>query len=72
MPAILLKQVPDELHRRLKEEAARHHRSMTGHALALIEQGLGSGEELALPPPEKPRRRYTHQVAVQAIRQGRV
>ena len=71
MPAILLKQVPDELHRRLKEEAARHHRSMTGHALALIEQGLDTSERLALPPPEKPRRRFTQQVVARAIRQGR-
>ena len=45
MGDILIKKVPDGLHRRLKEEAAKHHRSMARHALALIEEGLRGSDE---------------------------
>jgi plasmid stability protein len=40
MPGFLIKNLPAELHRRLKESAAKHHRSMTREALALLEQAL--------------------------------
>lgn len=40
MPSLLIKDFPPELHRKLKDEAARHHRSMTRQALALLEQAL--------------------------------
>jgi hypothetical protein len=71
MAAILLENVPEDLHRRLREEAARHHRSMTGHALALIEQGL-RGEHLPpLPEPERPLRPFTRALLRQAIHEGR-
>ncbi|MFH1023857.1 MAG: Arc family DNA-binding protein [Planctomycetota bacterium] len=47
MPGLLLKNFPAELHAKLKEEAVRHHRSMTGEALAILEQGLNR----RMPPP---------------------
>ena len=42
MTALLIKDVPPPLHERLKEEAQRHHRSMTKEALFILEQGLGA------------------------------
>jgi plasmid stability protein len=42
MPALLIKDLPPRLHQRLKAEARRQRRSMTQHALALLEQGLGA------------------------------
>lgn len=40
MPALVIKELPSELHRRLKEEAAQHHRSMTQEAIVILEQAL--------------------------------
>jgi plasmid stability protein len=71
MPAILIKGVPAELHRQLKEDAAQHHRSMARHALALIEEGLAGAQDLAFPHPEKPRRPFTRTVLSRAIKEGR-
>jgi plasmid stability protein len=42
MSDLLIKDLPPELHHKLKEEAARHHRSMSLHALMLLEQALTS------------------------------
>lgn len=41
MPALLIKDLPPELHRKLREQAAQHHRSMTKEVLALLERALG-------------------------------
>lgn len=71
MPAILIKEIPAELHRKLKKEAARHHRSMTRHALALIEEGLNHTEEIPFPKPEKPRRPFTQALLAKAIKESR-
>lgn len=40
MPALVIKDLPAEIHRRLKDEATRHHRSMTQQAIVILEQGL--------------------------------
>ena len=45
MASLVIKQVPDELHQRLKTEAKRHHRSMNKHVIALLSDALGSGVE---------------------------
>ena len=42
MTGLLIKDFPPELHRRLKEAAARSHRSMTRQALVLLEQALSA------------------------------
>ena len=47
MPTLVIKDLPAELHRRLKEEAERTHRSMTKEAIYLMESAL-QGE--ATPP----------------------
>lgn len=50
MPALVIKNLPADLHRRLKEEAKDHHRSMTQQAIFLLEKGLVSTQPI---PPSK-------------------
>ncbi|MFM9887146.1 MAG: FitA-like ribbon-helix-helix domain-containing protein [Burkholderiales bacterium] len=74
MPGLLIKDFPPELHRKLKDEAARHHRSMTRQALALLEQGLSSERRNAaelLPKPLKPAKPLPARNVVAVIREGR-
>lgn len=74
MSGLLIKDFPPDLHRKLKEEAARHHRSMTRQALALLEQALSAQPKKAvelLPRPIKPAKRVTKNDVVTAIREGR-
>jgi plasmid stability protein len=74
MSGLLIKDFPPELHRKLKEEAARHHRSMTRQALALLEQALTSQTRNAaelLPKPLKPAKPVTLNNVVAIIREGR-
>ena len=74
MPGLLIKDFPPELHRRLKQEAARHHRSMTRQALALLEQALAAPARDAadlLPDPLKPVKPVTPGDVVAVIRKSR-
>ncbi len=45
-----VKNVPDELMERLRQRAARHHRSLQGELMAIIEESVRSNEHLT---PEK-------------------
>lgn len=38
MPAITLKNLPPDLHKRLKQAAKRHHRSLQGEIIACLER----------------------------------
>ena len=40
MPALVIKDLPADLHRRLKDDAVQHHRSMTQQAIVILELGL--------------------------------
>ena len=74
MPGLLIKDFPPELHRRLKEQAARYHRSMTRQALALLEQALAAPARDAadlLPDPLKPVKPVTPGDVVAVIRKSR-
>lgn len=74
MSGLLIKDFPPELHRKLKEEAARHHRSMTRQALALLEQALAAPARNAadlLPDPLKPAKPVTLGDVVTVIRKSR-
>ena len=56
MSTLVVKNLPEQLHERLKVQAQRHHRSITKEAIALIEQGLlapraGALQAGALLPP---------------------
>ncbi len=51
MPSNLsIKNVPDELMEHLRQRAARHHRSLQGELMAIIEESVRSTEHLT---PEK-------------------
>ena len=41
MANLSIKNVPDELHQRLKERAERHHRSINREVIACLEQIIG-------------------------------
>jgi hypothetical protein len=58
MPAVVIKDFPPKLHRKLKEVSARHRRSMTQEVLMMLEEALireeaSDGEYRELPPPVK-------------------
>ena len=40
MPGLVIKDLPAKLHRKLKERAARHRRSMTKEVLVVLERAL--------------------------------
>jgi len=40
MPSLTLKNVPEDLHQRLKEQAEQHRRSMNQEAIWILEQAL--------------------------------
>lgn len=47
MPTLVIKSVPDSLHRRLKKIAAAHRRSLTQETIHLIEKALTHEEAAA-------------------------
>lgn len=54
MPTLVVKNLPEALHERLKAQAAEHRRSITMEAIVLLEQGLLTRPRrapLPLPPP---------------------
>lgn len=71
MSALLIKDVPPELHARLKREATRNHRSMNRHALVLLEQALNLSAPPKLPPPAKGKFLLTDKWLNAAKRKGR-
>ena len=54
MPTLVVKNLPEPLHQRLKAQARQHHRSMTKEVVALIEQGLLGPGAAAQPPDLRP------------------
>ena len=71
MPSLLIKNVPEELHRRLRDRAAREHRSLNKEVIVLIEQALGRGSATPLPEPMPLRRTLTPTFILRAKRDGR-
>lgn len=71
MAAILLKNVPDQLHARLKQASVRNRRSMTQEAVCLLEEALHLRPAADLPAPIKPKKPFTQQWLSKAMRAGR-
>jgi plasmid stability protein len=72
MPGLVIKDLPKGLHRKLKAQAARHHRSMTKEVLAVLEQALGeAAAEVSPAPPFKGRFALTDKFFDKARRTGR-
>jgi hypothetical protein len=72
MASLLIKNIPEGIRKKLKEEADLHHRSMNKEAVALLEQALFSRPGLAsLPPPFKAKVRFTSDWVTKAKKWGR-
>jgi plasmid stability protein len=71
MPALVIKDLPVELHRRLKKEAHEHHRSMTRHAVVLLEEGLHRVRSIPTVQAHQGRFALTNAFINQAKREGR-
>ncbi|MEK7765210.1 MAG: hypothetical protein AAB368_03130 [bacterium] len=70
MPSLLIKDLPADLHKRLREAAERHRRSMAKEALVALERGIDSAPR-PLPPPVRPTVPMTQAWLTRAIRRGR-
>ena len=70
MASILIKDVPYDLHVRLREAATRDHRSLNKEVVALLEAALDR-QAAALPPPLKPAFPLGHDWLQRAIADGR-
>lgn len=72
MAGLAIKKLPSALHQRLKQRAARNHRSMTQEVLAVLEQALGAEPTAPkAPPPFKGRFPLTDRFLDKAKRAGR-
>jgi hypothetical protein len=78
MAALLIKEIPADLHRKLKDVASRHRRSMAKEALVLLEEALEGAQPSAhargrtLPRPFKGRFPLTDEFVNRARREGRM
>jgi plasmid stability protein len=74
MASLVIKDLPPELHRRLKEEALKAHRSMTKEAIYLMEAGLQEkpAQEQAqeIPAPYRGKKPLTDKMIQKWKRQG--
>jgi plasmid stability protein len=74
MPNLLIRNVPPELHARLKASAASHRRSLTQETILIMEQGLAAGSAETfpkpLPEPFKPRRPITMEETLRFMDEG--
>ena len=71
MPAFLVKDLPPVLHERLRQEASRHHRSMNGEVIAILEKELAASRPVELPPPVKSKVPVDGRWIADAIRKAR-
>jgi plasmid stability protein len=74
MPDLLIRNLPAELHTRLKVAAVAHRRSVTQETIATLERGLSApdpSERPILPPALVPRRKITMKETLGYIREGR-
>lgn len=71
MPALVIKDLPVEIHRRLKDEAVQHHRSMTQQAIVILEQGLHRVRPIPVFKAYKGRFPLTNEFMNKAKRDGR-
>lgn len=51
MPNLLIRQMPDAIHRKIKERAARNQRSINKEILVLLEDALAQVATLPAEPP---------------------
>ena len=71
MPAIVIRDIPVGMHRRLKSAALQHHRSMNQEVLTILEQTLASTRTTELPPPVSSLKPIGGDIIVKIIRNMR-
>jgi hypothetical protein len=72
MPALLIKDVPREIHEWLKHEAERNRRSMTQQAIVIFEERMRRFHPVRFPSPVQTRTILTAEFIDQAKREGRL
>ncbi len=71
MPALLIKDLPENVHKWLKREAEAHRRSMTQQVIVLFEERMGKFKPVHFPPPFKTRAILTADFIDNAKKAGR-
>jgi plasmid stability protein len=71
MTALLVKNMPQELHEKLRRRAKTHHRSMNREVVAILERELERPNAQELPRPVKTGKPVDHDWIVQVIRNAR-
>ncbi len=72
MPSLVIKKLPEEIHRKLKTQAQHHHRSMVKEAIALLEEALDVKSQVReIPPPYEGKLKLTNRFINDAKRRGR-
>jgi hypothetical protein len=72
MPALLIKDIPREVHEWLKREAERNRRSMTQQAIVVLEERMRRFRPVRFPPPVQTRTILTGEFIDRAKREGRL
>jgi len=72
MAALLIKDLPREVHDWLKREAERNRRSMTQQAIVVLEERMRHFRPVKFPPPVQTRTLLTAEFIDQAKREGRI
>ena len=72
MPALLIKDIPREVHEWLRREAGRNRRSMTQQAIVILEERMRRFQPVRFPSPARTRTPLTAEFIDQAKREGRV
>jgi plasmid stability protein len=74
MPGLLIRDLPDDLHQKLKERAARNRRSLTKETVVILETALrdtSAVQNNEPPAPHKGHFQLTDEWIDQAKREGR-
>jgi plasmid stability protein len=71
MASLVIKNLPEDIHERLKAAALKNHRSMTKQAVLLLEEGLGQRRPVDMPKPITFPFKITQEFLDRAKREGR-
>ena len=71
MAAVVIRDLPSDIHQRLKIEAQRHRRSMNREIIAILEKEMGGRRPIDLPPPVKGIKPVDPRWIVRIIREAR-
>ena len=71
MVSLLIKNLPDKIHQRLKAQAERHHRSLNKEVITLLETAVIQAPEETLPEPVPLKRPLNPELLDWARREGR-